>query len=156
GVGQSERDLRCLTRSREIPPPFFLFLWANCRHNIGGFDPHYPTGEANVANKKKGASISKQGAVRRALATLGKQASAKDIQKHVKDAFGIEMTIDHIYNAKSNVLKAIKGKKPAAPKPAPEKPSVQAAQGVNKKTGGISLEDVEAAKALVGKVGVGE
>jgi hypothetical protein len=135
-------------------PLFPLLIWANCGHNSDGIALLYRTGEADVA-KKIGASITKQDAVRRALTALGKQAPAKDIQKHVKEAFGIEMTIDHIYNAKSNVLAKRKkaAKKHAAPKPAPEKPSVQAAPAVNKKTGGISIEDVEAAKALVGRVG---
>jgi hypothetical protein len=105
-----------------------------------------------VANKKNGAGLTKQDAVRRALAALGKQASAKDIQKHVKETFGFDMTIDHIYTAKSSVLAK---RKKASRKPAePEKPAVQLAPVASKMTGGITIEDVEAAKALVGRVGV--
>jgi hypothetical protein len=109
-----------------------------------------------MANKKNGTGITKQDAVRRALAALGHQASAKDIQKHVKETFGHDMTIDHIYNAKSTVMAKARTKrqKPAAPKPAPEKPA--AAPLARNATGAISLEDVQAAKALLERVGAGQ
>src|SRR5262249_4400394 len=78
--------------------------------------PLHP-GESPMA-KKTGSTakatttgITKQEAVRRAVAALGKTASAKDLQKHVKEAFNLDMTITHIYNAKSNIL--AKGKKKA-------------------------------------------
>jgi hypothetical protein len=105
--------------------------------------------------------ITKQEAVRRALAALGKKALAKDIQKHVKETFNLDMTIDHIYTAKSSVLG--KGKKKAtkatAKRPAPRgpttaaRPSVQPAQVARQPTGGIRLEDIEAVKGLLGRVG---
>jgi hypothetical protein len=111
-----------------------------------------------MADKKNEASITKQDAVRRAVATLGKSASAKDIQKHIKETFGHDMTVEHIYNAKSTVLakaKKKRAKKPAATEPAVEKPAVQPAvpSQTRKVTGGISLEDIQAAKALVQKIG---
>jgi hypothetical protein len=106
---------------------------------------------------KKTGGISKQDAVRRALATLGKQASAKDIQTHVKDTFGFDMTIAHIYNAKSNLLakaKKAKAKKAPTPEAAVAVASVKPAPApVAAKKPGISLEDIQAVKALVGRVG---
>src|SRR5262249_47348832 len=64
--------------------------------------------------------ITKQEAVRRALSALGKAASAKDIQKYVKETFGFEVTIEHIYNAKSNARE--RGKKKARKRRAATKP----------------------------------
>src|SRR5262249_29970381 len=100
--------------------------------------------------------ISKQEAVRRALAALGKEATAADIQKHVKDNFNLDMTIDHIYTAKSSVLK--KGKKKAkkarsSKAAAAAQPAVQPAPVARTPAGGISLEDIEAVKGLLGRVG---
>jgi hypothetical protein len=105
--------------------------------------------------------ITKQEAVRRALAALGKNATGKDVQKYVKETFGFDMTIEHIYNAKSNVLgkgkkKAMKpaGKQPPAPEPtAAAKPLVQQAPVARQPAGGISLEDIEAVKGLLGRIG---
>jgi hypothetical protein len=105
--------------------------------------------------------ITKQEAVRRALAALGKMALASDIQKYVKETFNLDMTIDHIYTAKSSVLG--KGKKkarkpavkqPPAPEPiAAAKPLVQPAPVARTPAGGIRLEDIEAVKGLLGRVG---
>ena len=104
--------------------------------------------------------VTKQEAVRRAMSALGKAATAKDIQKHVKDTFGHDMTIDHIYNAKSNVLakgkkKAPKttGKQPAPSEPTAAHPPVQPASVARRPSGAISLEDLEAVKGLLGRVG---
>jgi hypothetical protein len=106
--------------------------------------------------------INKQEAVRRALAALSKNATAKDIQKYIKDTFNLEMSIDHIYTSKSSALR--KGKK-KAPKqrtvnqpPAPEptsaaKPPAQVVPVARQPAGGISLEDVEAVKGLLGRIG---
>src|SRR5262249_37531317 len=123
--------------------------------------PLHP-GESPMA-KKTGSTakatttgITKQEAVRRAVAALGKTASAKDIQKHVKEAFGFDMTITHIYNAKSKIR--AKGKKKAQ-KPKEKQPAaaagplVQAARVARQPAGGISLEDLEAVKGLLGRVG---
>ena len=104
--------------------------------------------------------ITKQEAVRRAVAVLGKTAPAKDIQKHVKDTFGLDMTIDHIYNAKSNVLakgkkKASKttGKQPAPSETAAAHPPVPPVPVARQPAGAIRLEDLEAVKGLLGRVG---
>jgi hypothetical protein len=105
--------------------------------------------------------ITKQEAVRRALSALGKTASAKDIQKHVKETFGLDMTIDHIYNAKSNVLAKgkkkgtrRKGKQPASTGPGVAvKPPVQPASVARQPADSFSLEDIEVVKGLLGRVG---
>jgi hypothetical protein len=99
-----------------------------------------------------GRGITKQDAVRRALATLGKQATAKDIQKHVKDTFNLDMTIDHIYTAKSSVLAKgkKKTKKASVTQAAAEKPP---APVVRPPAAGIRLEDIEAVKGLLRRVG---
>src|SRR5262249_50872388 len=104
--------------------------------------------------------VTKQEAVRRSLSALGKAASAKDIQKHVKVTFGLDMTIDHIYTAKSSVLtkgkkKAPKtsGKPPAPSNPPAAKPPVQPAPVARQPAGAIHLEDLEAVKGLLGRVG---
>ena len=123
-----------------------------------------------MADKKTGAaapqqtkgSITKQEAVRRAVAALGKNALAKEIQKHVKEKFNLDMTIDHIYTAKSSVLgkKKKAATKPAADKPPAPQPAVAVASVrpapapvSSKQPGGISLEDLQSAKALLGRVG---
>jgi hypothetical protein len=105
--------------------------------------------------------ISKQEAVRRAVATLGKNATAKDIQKHIKDTFNLDMTIDHIYTAKSSVL--AKGKKkapkstvrrPSAPAPtATATPPVQPVVVARQPVAGICLDDIKALKGLLGRLG---
>jgi hypothetical protein len=105
--------------------------------------------------------ITKQEAVRRALAALGKTATAKDIQKYVKDTFHLAMTIDHIYTAKSSVLgkgkkkeTTLKVKQPPAPNSAAAtEPAVPPATVARQPTSGISLEDIEAVKGLLGRVG---
>jgi hypothetical protein len=105
--------------------------------------------------------ISKQEAVRQALAALGKAVTARDLQKYIQDTFDLAMTIDHIYTAKSSVLgkgqkkaKKRKVKQPPPPEPAAAaKQPVQPAPVARKPAGGISLEDVEAVKGLLGRVG---
>jgi hypothetical protein len=105
--------------------------------------------------------LTKQGAVRRALSALGKTASAKDIQQHVKDTFGLDMTIDHIYTAKSNVLakgkrkrRSLRAKQSVPSEPTPANPPMQPAPVPRQPAGAISLEDIEAVKGLLGRVGV--
>jgi hypothetical protein len=103
--------------------------------------------------------VTKQEAVRRALTALGKKALASDIQKHIKDTFGLDMTIDHIYTAKSSALgkgkkkgKKRRGKQAASAEPAAA-PSVKPAPVARAAAGGISLEDVKVVKGLLGRVG---
>jgi hypothetical protein len=103
--------------------------------------------------------ISKQEAVRRALAHFGKDAKPALMKPWIKDEFGIEMGADHISTAKGSILRAAaKGKrKPGRPR----KTDVQgaAAQAAPKSAGrsskesGIPVNDILYIKALVGRFG---
>jgi hypothetical protein len=63
-----------------------------------------------------GEKISKKEAVRRSLGKLGKKAQPADIQKDIKDRFGIDMTTNHISTTKGELRRA--KKKPGAKKAA--------------------------------------
>src|SRR4051812_7771837 len=61
-----------------------------------------------MAEKQKGTgatTITKVEAVRRALQELGTTVTGSQLQTFVRDRFGLEMTIDHIYTAKADVLR---------------------------------------------------
>jgi hypothetical protein len=100
--------------------------------------------------KKPEADITKQEAVSRALAELGRDAKPMRIQGWVRDTFGIDMGTDHISTAKGQILRE---KKPAASRqsPAALAPAVRPAPASQRN--GISLADIEAVKGLVGRVG---
>jgi hypothetical protein len=106
-----------------------------------------------TAPKKVNGGITKIEAVRQALSKLGKDASRPDIQKFVKDTYGLQMTLDHISNCKGELRKKKKPAKTAvaqqsaAAKSEPKKPPTRPLAH------GISLEDIEAVKSLVGRVG---
>src|SRR5262249_42599402 len=120
-------------------------------------------GRSHMAEKTDGAEpkISKLEAVRRAMAELGNKAQRGQIKDFIKERFGIEMTPDHISTSKGEIprkrtqartptAKAVAAKEPARPQaqraPAPAAPPARA-------EGGIALEDIAAAKALVDRVG---
>jgi hypothetical protein len=94
--------------------------------------------------------ISKMEAVRRTIATLGKDVKPNDILGHLKSEFGIPMSYDMASTYKSAVLKKKKGKK-RGPKPASEVAAVPTANG--QITESISLEDITAVKALSDRLG---
>jgi hypothetical protein len=104
------------------------------------------------------ATIKKIDAVRKALAALGKEGTPTKIQEYVKKTFGLDMTIGHISNCKSTLMrkkskKTMGVKVPAAPAPnngvAPAKADVASGRQV-------SLQDVQTLKGLVGRVGGGD
>jgi hypothetical protein len=103
-------------------------------------------------------SISKMDAVRMALKELGKDAMPVKIQDYIKANFGLGITTAHVSNYKTTILRAKKGKKPAAAKAeaAPEMAAapVKAAPAPAKGSG-VSLSDLLAVKGLVGRVGEG-
>jgi hypothetical protein len=102
--------------------------------------------------------ITKMEAVRRALAHFGKGGKPAQMQGWIKEQFGIDMSTDHISNAKGMILRKA-GRKPkkAGPKgPAPVQPaaaSTSPAKPTGGKAGGIPLEDILAVKELVGRLG---
>jgi hypothetical protein len=113
----------------------------------------------------KPAAITKIDAIRLALKELGKDATSLAIQGYVKNQFGLEMTRKHITKYKGEERREQAAKKqpkkspnPAnkpepkpQPNPAPFSPSKQST-GV----GGIRLEDIQALKSLLGRVGSNE
>ena len=82
----------------------------------------------------KGAAtgLSKLELLRQAIKHLGKDAKPLQIQVHVKDTFGVEISTNHISAAKTEILRKMEGgAKPApstaAAKPAASKPSAKPA-----------------------------
>ena len=104
--------------------------------------------------------ITKQEAVRRALAHFGKGGKPAQMQGWIREQLGIEMGTDHISTAKGEILRkrAGKAKKSAARRAAPT-PAVQPAAASTSpakgsgKAGGIPLEDILAVRELVGRLG---
>jgi hypothetical protein len=96
--------------------------------------------------------MSKKEAVRRALQAMGKDAKPAQMQPYIKDNFGIEMSTEHISNAKSEVLREGKAKKKPAAKPQEPQPAKAAAK-VSRVGNGVSLQDLQTVKDLVGRVG---
>jgi hypothetical protein len=105
--------------------------------------------------------ITKQEAVRRALAHFGREAKPAQMKGWIKEEFRIDMSTDHISTAKGEILrKAREGKKPAAreagPKPsAPPQAKPTPAPATGGGSGRIPLEDILAVKDLVGRLGAG-
>jgi hypothetical protein len=102
--------------------------------------------------------ITKQEAVRRALAHFGREAKPAQMQGWIKQQFGIDMSTDHISTAKGEILRKAAGpKKTGLPKAAPVQ---QAAAPTSQpkstdKAGGIPLADILAVKDLVRRLGAG-
>jgi hypothetical protein len=106
--------------------------------------------------KSKG-GMTKVEAVRQALAELGPDAKPTQIQGHVKDKFGIEMSRDHVSVTKRQILKKAAGKKKT---PAQASAARQAGPAVppqataaKRASPGIGLDDIEAVKGLLERVG---
>jgi hypothetical protein len=102
--------------------------------------------------KGKPNGMTKMEAVRRALSDLGKDAMPTQLQGHIREKYGIEMSIDHISVCKGKILrkgKKAKGRKPAAPKEAAAAPPAKPVAVRN----GISLPDLRAIKELVARFG---
>src|SRR3954447_15144913 len=73
--------------------------------------------------------ITKIEAVRQALAELGKDASLARLQGHIRDRLRIEMTTNHISDARGKILRKEAGKGKAARKPADRKEGAKEAPG---------------------------
>jgi hypothetical protein len=113
------------------------------------------------ADQAQGKKITKHEAVRRALATLGQMAMPLDIQRFVKEQFGLDMTTDHISVSKGKILhERPRGKTTGKKKPAPKQtaPEVQRQPAAKTGTGAgtISLQDIATVKDLLRRVGGGE
>jgi hypothetical protein len=116
-----------------------------------------PTSDTPMATstKKAQGGITKQEAVRRALAELGHDAKPTQIQGWVKEKYAIEMGTDHISTAKGQILSEAGKRKPAAvAQPSAAQNSEPREQGRPTPRGNaIGLDDIEAVKGLVGRVG---
>jgi hypothetical protein len=116
------------------------------------------------APKKANGGITKIDAVQQALSKLGKAASRPEIQKFVKDSYGLQMTLDHISNCKGELRKR-KGPAKKAVAQQPAKPAVSQQPAAQKqepkkpasgsKGHAIGLDDIETVKDLVERVGAG-
>jgi hypothetical protein len=110
--------------------------------------------------KKKTGGISKMDAVRQALRQLGGDAKPVQIHGFIKDKFGIEMTLDHISNYKSDIRKKRgKGKKaghkPAATAAAPKATAPKAAGGNGRRRANLSVQEVDTLRRLLREVDPG-
>jgi hypothetical protein len=110
-----------------------------------------------VADKAKGASITKKEAVQQALTELGKAAKAADIQKYAKEKFGLDISSNLVKEYKGDLLKGKAAakqppkviKKPANAKP----PAANPPSKVGPAASGIPLQDILRIKELVGRLG---
>jgi hypothetical protein len=111
--------------------------------------------------------ITKQEAVRRALAHLGNDAKPTQMQGWIKEQLGIEMSTNHVSTAKGSILKAAGkggsakkklGRPPSIQKTEPqapaEKPAAKQPPAATKS--GIPLNDILYVKQLVGRFGPGQ
>jgi hypothetical protein len=108
-----------------------------------------------MANAAKGGSggVSKMDAVREALRQLGWDAKPAQIQGFIKEKFGVEMTLDHISNYKSDIRKKSgKGKKRGR-KPGPKPGAAAAAApkvGANsRRRSHLPVQDIETLRRLL-------
>ena len=90
-------------------------------------------GQAGAVTAATG--LSKKELVRQAIGHLGRDAKALQIQAHIKDKFGVEMSPNHISANKSEILRAAGGAKPATVMTAakPAAPKLAAKQPATKK-----------------------
>jgi hypothetical protein len=102
--------------------------------------------------------------VARGLSDLGNAATPTRLHKHIKDTYGLTMTLKHISTAKAKIVKVAgqgksaaakpPGKPPAAQKPAVRKEEVEMPAILRAKASqGISLQDIGKVKDLLERVG---
>jgi hypothetical protein len=112
--------------------------------------------------KGKKGGVNKLDTVRQIIQRHGKEVMPADIVKLAKEEHKVDLNPDVASNYKSLALKQLglggvrKGKR--GRKPAPKPASVAAANGAKhapqvSKSGGISIEDIEAVKKLVDRMG---
>jgi hypothetical protein len=110
---------------------------------------------STTASKKARGGLTKMEAVRRALAELGRDAKPLKIQAWVKDTYGTVMSADHVSTYKGTILRKARGRRKSAARKSAALPQPSAAREVRSAARGdsFSLEDIEALKSLVGRVG---
>jgi hypothetical protein len=96
--------------------------------------------------------ISKMEAVRQAIASLGNDVKPPEILKFVKDNYNVKMSYDMASNYKGTALKQLGIKRKR--RKSGRKAATTSAPAANGHTGGsISLEDIQAVKALADRLG---
>jgi hypothetical protein len=104
------------------------------------------------ATKGKSGGVSKMDAVREALRQLGWDAKPAQIQGFIKEKFGVEMTLDHISNYKSDIRrKSGKGKKRGrkpGPKPGAAKAAPKAAANSRRRSH-LSIQEADTLRRLL-------
>ena len=113
-----------------------------------------PAKTAPATKAESNGSISKMEAVRRILASEGKDTMPLDIQDHLKKQFNIKMDPTVISTYKSSILRKGTAKKKMG-RPKGRKTAQTAAVHSSARTNGasISIEDIHAVKALAEKLG---
>jgi hypothetical protein len=123
---------------------------------------HRPAqGQPLPGGTAKSDGMTKMEGVRRALAELGKDAKPLRIRDHLKQRFNIDISPDVVSTYKKELARrAAKAKgtakpkgKPAAPEAAAGAKPLPTAAPKAQAGKGISLGDIQAVKALVGRVG---
>jgi hypothetical protein len=126
----------------------------------------------------KAAGMTKAAAIQQAVVALGKDAKPLQLKAYIKDHLALDISTNHISAAKTDIIRKMTGaakpapvkatakttpapkpaakkpvaKKPTAPKPQPMPVTVGAASN-GKASGSVALADVQAVKALLGRVG---
>jgi len=121
---------------------------------------------SSIPKAAQAPGMTKRDALRQALKAMGKNALPLAIQGFLKEHYGLDMTREHISKYKRDVLKQDAGKKAkvkaspvikmehkktAAPKPEAKAAPASSGKGNTGKV--IPLEDIEAVKALVSRIG---
>jgi hypothetical protein len=115
--------------------------------------PAAPTAAADGGAVSPGKKLTKMEAVRQAVARLGWDAKPKQLQKHIRRRFGVEMTADHISTCKDGLAKKA-GRTKTQPAPVAASAARQtAAKPAARAGGGVPLKDILAVKELLGRLG---
>jgi hypothetical protein len=123
-----------------------------------------PGKKGGATPQKAPGGITKQEAVRRTLADLGRDAKPTQMQGHIREHYGLEMTVGHISTAKGDILRKQAGKvklpaarpsaTPALPaEPKKDEPTPPLRPAPARQTDAIGLDDIEAVKGLLERVG---
>ncbi len=116
-----------------------------------------PRPKSKPGGANNGGKVNQMDAVRQALATLGMTASPRDIQAHLREKMGLEMSANMISSYKSSIrkkagLRRLRGgrKKGRAPAEAAavERPVALSGEA-------ISIKDLRTLKDLASRLGAG-
>jgi hypothetical protein len=101
----------------------------------------------------KANGMNKMEAVRQGLSDLGKDAMPKQLQPHIKQKYGIDMSVDHVSTYKSLILRRKAKRKPATPTKDSANGAARAAQAAPKKAASSLSDQVAMLKAVANSIG---